>query len=355
MKNTLADYSLHGHVKRCVEQTTYPSDGSFAGSTSTTTYDYAPDGHLLQARTTQLSGPDYVTTYAYDSAGHLVKQTFGFDGQADTQQSSTFVYDDKGRITSTAYGSGTQTVRYEYGEQDGRKRRIEQLPTFETKPDTAVGGQQWENGDLHIFPASGGTVTTIYDEHDRPIEAQVRDANDQVAMRIVRKYDEKGRMTGDQLVAENAESMMPDLGAVGAELNDAQKKALTKFMTRTFLNGQSSYKYDSEGRAIEKHITGGMQGDEITSLRYNDHGDVTDEQKVRTFTPDQGGEFSLDDAGNVISVKQSKPHVLTDSDTHYAYEYDVEGNWTQKAMSVRSAAGAEYKPAMTIRRTLTYY
>jgi hypothetical protein len=353
-KTNASDSGLRGPVRQCIEQTTYLADENVPERGFTSTSVYSPAGWLLQSRMEYRSGPAYVTTYTYDAAGHLLRQSSGSDdpsgaGKFDT----TYNYDDKGQLRSASSGTGSSDVTYDRDE-NGHKRRVEHLPVFAIAPNTGtgIGAMPWENSDVLFPPPSGGTVTTHYDERDRPVEGQISDANGRLMMRIVRTYDPQGRIQDDKLIPENMEGAVPE-DLVG-QMNDAQKKAIAKFMGNAFASGESAYKYDSEGRVVEKHRTGGVMGNELTKTAYNDHGDVSDEVTIGMDGPDWGTEFGIDEHGNMVPVSQSKRPDPSQNEIRYTYEYDAKGNWTKKTMSTRQGQG-EFKISTVISRTLSYY
>jgi len=273
-----SDSGLRGPVRQCIEQTTYGADSTVAERSFTTTSVYSPSGLLLETRMGQSSGRDYVTTYTYDAAGRLLNMSSGADDHSGAGKfDTTYAYDEKGQLLSVSSGAGNSTVTYEHDEHGG-KRRVEHFPVFAVAPNAAIGGMQWENADLYFRPPSGGTVTTIYDGHDRPAEGQVSDANGRLMMRIVRTYDEQGRTRGDKLIPEDMEGDVP--AELSGQFNDAQTKALGKFIANAFATGESAYQYDAQGRVVEKHRTSGVFGDELTKIAYNDHGDVSGETTI---------------------------------------------------------------------------
>jgi len=351
-KTKASDSGLRGPVRQCIEQTTYGADGSVAERRFTTTSMYSPGGLLLEIRNEQSPGPEYVTTYAYNAAGHVVKVSSGNEGPSGTTKfDTTYAYDDKGQLLSVSSSTGDRDIRYEHDEH-GRNQRVEHFPVFPARPNVAIGAISWENSELQFGPPSGGTVTTIYDEQDRPVEGQVRDATGRVMMRIVRIYDEQRHVQADKLIPEDMQSNVPE--ELGEKLNDAQKKAVAKFIGNAFASGESTYKYDAQGRVVEKHAFGGVSGDTLTKISYNDHGDVSDEITISTPPAVGSTEFSLDEAGNMFPVAQSKAPEPSQREVRYAYEYDGQGNWTKKTMAVCSEEG-EFKTSSVVNRTLSYY
>jgi hypothetical protein len=351
-KTSVSDSGLRGPVRQCIERTTYVADENLPERGFTSTSMYSPGGWLLQTRMEYSSGPAYVTTYTYDTAGHLLRKSSGSDdpsgaGKLDT----TYTYDDKGQLRSASSGTGTSDVTYDRDE-NGHKRRVEHLPAFANAPNTGVAAMPWESSDVLFPPPSGGTVTTLYDDRDRPVEAQISDAKGRLMMRIVRTYNPQGRIQSDKLIPEDMQGAVRD-DSFG-QMNDAQKKAIAKFMGNAFASGESAYKYDAEGRVVEKHRTGGVMGDELTKIAYNDHGDVSDEVTVSTPTPDFRAEFGMDEHGNMVQVTHPEAESPSQYETRYNYEYDAQSNWTKETMSMRSGQ-SEFKTSTVINRTLSYY
>jgi hypothetical protein len=105
---------------------------------------------------------------------------------------------------------------------------------------------------------------------------------------------------------------------------------------------------------VEKHRTGGVYGDELTKIAYNDHGEVSDELTTGMPRQDWGTEFGMDENGNMIPVSESEGPGPSRTESRYTYEYDAQGNWTKKTVSVQSGWG-EIKTSMVIHRTLSYF
>lgn len=350
-KTSLSDYSLRGHVRECIEQTRYSADGAIPERNSTSTFIYSPEGKLLESRTQYGSGPEYVATYTYDAAGHLTSKSVGPGESAADRFSTTYVFDDKGQLLTVKSGAESSTISYDRDDQ-GRKLRTEHFPVRKLEPNTAVGAIPWENSELQLLPSSGGTLTTVYDEHNRPVEGRVSDANSRVLMKIVRTYDAEGRVQGDKLITEEMESILPE--QLTGQLNDAQKKALSKFAAGVFASGESGYKYDSQGRVVEKSSLSGVPGNQLTKIAYNDHGDVSDEVTVVVMSADIGTVYGFDEHDNLVPTSKSDTPGPSQGETRYVYEYDSHGNWTKKTTSVRQGQ-AEFKVSTVITRTLSYY
>ena len=351
-KTNASDSGLRGPVKQCIEQTTYLADENLPERGFTSTSVYWPSGWLLQSRMEYSSGPAYVTTYTYDAAGHLLRKSSGSADQSGTGKiETTDNFDDKGQLRSASSGTGSLDVSYDR-DGNGRKRRVEHLPVFPNAPNTGIAAMPWENSDVLFPPPSGGTVTTLYDERDRPVQGQISDANGRLMMRIVRTYDQQWKIQGDKLIPEDMQGAVRD--ELFGQMNDAQKKAIAKFMGNALASGESAYKYNAEGRVVEKRLARGVMGDEIIKIAYNIHGDVSDEVTVGMENPDWRAEFGMDEHGNMIPVTHPEAQDPSQNETRYSYEYDAQGNWTKKTMSTRSGQG-ELKTSTVVHRTLTYY
>jgi YD repeat-containing protein len=352
LKTKVSDHELRGPVRECIERTTYPASDYTGERTVTTTSVFSADGSLLERRVGSSGSNDYVTSYTYDAAGRLLKVSSGNENPSGTTKfDSSYVYDAKGQLISINSSSGNQQIINDRGE-DGRRRVTERFPERLAGPNVGVGAIPWQGSDLPFPPPSGGTITTIYDEHDRPTEAQVRDGSGQLTMQIVRTYDKDGRILSDKLIPEEVQSQLQD--ELGSQFNEAQKKAMAGFIASAFYTGESNYKYDADGRVIEKRLSRGAVGDTSTKITYNDNGDVSEEVTMETKPTDFGGEFKMDDAGNLSPVPTASATESTQTETHYAYEYDAHGNWTRRTTSARSGKN-ELTTSAVVERTLTYY
>jgi hypothetical protein len=199
---------------------------------------------------------------------------------------------------------------------------------------------------------SGGSVTTIYNEHDQPAEAQIRDSDGGLVSRLIRSYDTNGHILGDKLATENAGPMLPE--ELKSKLNDAQQKAVANFMAGGLGSAATSYRYDDQGRLTERRRTG--LGDEVTTISYNSHGDKSDQRTVTTPEPAHSTEFALTDEGTLLPAGASPPpQPPSRREVHYEYQYDLYGNWIEQTSSQRSRPDDPFKPSSSLHRKLTYY
>jgi hypothetical protein len=94
-------------------------------------------------------------------------------------------------------------------------------------------------------------VTVLHDLKSRPVEAQVRDANDDLVSRIVRRYNAEGLISAERPTLENPsalflERMSPE---ERSQISPAQVQAMNKVMA-TMSRGQREagkvYSYDAK-------------------------------------------------------------------------------------------------------------
>jgi YD repeat-containing protein len=100
-----------------------------------------------------------------------------------------YVDDESGKLIRISGSDGDQVEEFRYDEQ-GRKTRIRQAPPQPEPGSRAFGIAAWfdaaaEGGTL----TDGGTVETMYNERDQPVEVRILDNEGTVSFRIVHTYD----------------------------------------------------------------------------------------------------------------------------------------------------------------------
>jgi len=199
----------------------------------------------------------------------------------------------------------------------------------------------------------GGTLTTVYNTQGVATEGQLRDAQGQLVARIVRTFDAGGKLTLEKEIVDKPEVTFDEERV--SELNAAQKKTLAAWMVGTLYSGQVSSSYDPQGRLTEKRQSGGVFGEQVTTITYNDRGDKAAERTTIVGDPNVGREFQFNDDGTVIPVGNPTSVPPSYTETRYAYQYDSYGNWTQQTAATRYGADAPLGPGSTRSRKLKYY
>jgi hypothetical protein len=346
--------NLRGPLKSCSEEQTIPGWADAEGKIYSevhleSTWEYDIAGHLLNMRSRNSDGSQWVRHYDYDLSGRLLKTTSGVERQASTE--TNYSYDELGRLQEISGGGRTDNpITFRYDEH-GRKSKIEISRPADFRPGIAEGGSPFETADRAPNLPGGGSATTTYDEHDRATEVQVRDASGELLKRAVRTYDEEGHILEEKQILDNLETMFPaevlariaeQSGASPDQLRQELRAKLTELMGGRSGPYSVSYRYDSRGRRnltnrrIFNHV------DEIETA-YNEHGDLASEITRSTRL--------VGEPDPTTPTAGPSPY----SEARYSYKYDDRGNWTEQSISYRSSPDAAFQSSTVIKRTLTYY
>ena len=347
-----AQAGLRGPVKSTTEESAYPNTTDNAGKASelrfehTTLYD--PDGRLLSTRSRNSDGSHWVTRYDYSNSGQLLKSASGTEGQGLTE--TTYSYDSQGRLAKITSSNKSETpVLFRY-DGHGGKTKIQTSRASDYRPNMASGGSPFEAADRPPNLPGGGITTTIYDEHDRPIEVQVRDSNGELVNRALRTYNAQGYISEekqiyDDLVTmfapETRQKLLDESGLSAEQLQQELQAQLTKLMNGRAESYTVSNRYDTEGRVIHTDRRIFNEEHEIVTT-YNEHGD-TESEITRSTRPESENE----------STAQASPPLYLEA--RYSYQYDQHGNWTEKTVSYRSSPDGEFQSSTVSKRSLTYY
>src|ERR1700681_2792705 len=155
---------IRGPAQQCTEVHTNPAFENVPAWTYRVTTKYSPEGRILQSTTSNSveSGlQEFSTTYTYDSAGRLLKKTTTNTGSPASESEVLLP-------ASTAY----------------------EFPVPEDE-------------DPYLPIPAGGQAKISYNEQDQPIEWQVSDANGNLLNRLIRTYDENGRLAELRYTMEN--------------------------------------------------------------------------------------------------------------------------------------------------------
>ena len=337
---------LRGPVKAVIdEQTRSLPNGDQVLRTTT---NYTPDGRILEERTANPDGSEWVTSYRYHPDGRLLKTITGNRGAKESSE-TIYLYDEEGRLVGVKSGSKIQT-RYRYDDK-GYKTAIE---TFDPQPlsENAAYAPFWEGSEMGFAPTPGGSVTTLYNELGTATGAQFHDAEGNLIGHIVRKFDGEGRVTAEEQAADAPQVNLPE--ELRSKLNPEQLKSVGAMMAGA-QNRAISYSYDAQGHVTERHRSGGVLGEQVTVTTYNDHGDKASEREIAVMSTDTGP-WNLTEAGAFIPAgKPNPPQPPLTSETQYTYQYDRYGNWTEQSIAGRTQPDEAFRPGTVIRRKMTYY
>lgn len=349
---------LRGPVQSCTEERTTPTVAGFPETKYVSVTEYDREGRVVKMITFGQDGAKWIASRSYDERGNLVKTS---SGKADAPADETiYHYDEKGRLAG--YGGqgmlGRETTRFEYDEQ-GRKTRVvtSDAPASPAGPYGATAmSYSAIGGDLSYPVPQGGKVKTVYDESDRPVEAQIYTADGQMLQRLVQSYDQSGRITETKIVMGDLSAMLPEEAKAelmkepgGVEELQRQFAELLGGLNEMF---KTSYVYDARGLLIERRDHVGYSEETVTSYAYDDNGNKIKEMSktsgdVNPPRRDGGAQGVGDDARAAAAARNSE--------VTYSYKYDGYGNWIEQ--STRAGTGAEGAAAdiASSRRTIVYY
>lgn len=332
---------IRGPVRECAEVTTLYSALTANRSESQFRNDFDFDGkERLTARTDyNPDGSEGVTHFSYDNSGLLLKSTYKLNGSVLTEVEHQ--YDELGRIQKITSSAGSRGSAVYIYDQQGKRTKIQTSTPEDYRPNITFGGSLFEANDHAPNLPLGGTATTMFDDRSRPCEVEVRDDQGQLVKRVVRTFNERG------LVAEEAE-FLPDPTAIlprqfrdqflqrpGASIEELREK-LRKIVGVHVTSASVKFEYDTQGRVVRTRRRIFNREDEINSS-YNEHGEV-----AKSVTREVVTDLDAD-----VNPRYSE--------TICSYQYDSQGNWTEKIASHRLSPDGAFNVTLKTTRTLAYY
>jgi hypothetical protein len=302
--------------------------------------EYSPDGRFLALRTPTSDGSQLIKTWIYDTDDRLAKITCGKMGEpADNE--SLYTYDETGRllaISNHPRKGGRMDIQYDL---QGRKTTIQTFD-FEAlrraKNVIMTGCRVGGAVNFSFGVPVRGKIIGIYNDPQQQTESQIRDAEDRVVGRVVCSYDANGRMIEGKRIQENPAMIRAKEQAEPT----AEALEATNQQMKSMPSDWRSYSYDTEGRVIEmreRKRTSSL--DRITRTSYNEHGD-----KSATVEIIEVGEASPD----------RDQFLSREREIRFTYEYDNQGNWTQRTMNLLVNPSSGPSEATVIYQCkLTYY
>jgi YD repeat-containing protein len=300
-----------------------------------------------RGRITQLDQPGteesvHRTIFLYDDKGRLaeVNATVGASAHWTTEYS----YDAAGRLERAVAAHGSESARtitvcaYD---ASGRKQKTEFLPTEPSDIPMTCGVDGSEIG--YGVPGAA-TITTMYDERERPVEAVFHDATHALLRTVTFTRDTTGRVvTEDARMApagpyhfkDGPDDISPDDRAQFAAMIGA---ALGSIIT--------TFTYDSDGQLIERRRRMGTLSDQSTTFTYDHHGNSVHERTER-----RDREMRLDENGGMQTITDS----VRTHESRVEYTYDSVGNWTERVVWARFDSHPEFQRTNVERRTIEYH
>jgi hypothetical protein len=343
--NDLAQSSVHGPVRSVrtehltwdltLEQWTAPK---YFGIVR-----FRPDGRIGETESHNRDGSVSRSSYIYDTAGRIQQEVqFGVNGVPSGK--TLYSYDEAGRLLRMAsedpHGTQRESEAYNYG-QDGKTTKVVFLPKLE--PNVGYGIDSTEQS----YDATGAPIiATRYERPGQPDEKLFYDSDHRLLMRVIFTRDGTGRLMSEEMHREGA---IPSLGAV-KELENAPegtREAMAAALAKLFGTQRcTTYSYDGKGRLQERRMRMGELADHRTTYRYDDR-----DRLIEESTEHSSRRMRMDGAGNVLPTKEtSKVQHM-----RFEYEYDAQGNWTERVVWLRPEPNPNFERSNATRREIGYY
>jgi hypothetical protein len=194
------------------------------------------------------------------------------------------------------------------------------------------------------------TITTSYDEWERPSEAVFHDANKRVVLRVTLGRDAAGRLVSEQAQFGDLSPFQALNPNLPPEIPAEERAAVAAVFEQLFGARQewakTIYRYDDQGRRVESRRSFTAMNEERTTWEYDDYDNPT-----RQIGERASREIQFDEYGSVqpANERSSKGEIRFD------YKYDVQGNWTERIVWVRPELNPDFQRSNIERRAITYY
>lgn len=289
------------------------------GSEWNTTYTYGDDGRLLAMQSGNTAGVSFPQAYEY-GAGDRLTRVIVRDREGRQRVAETYTYDGVGRKTKTLH-----------------------VDLDSQRPDTHYG---WgvEGTDACYSAPGAASVTTVYDEHERPRELLFRDATGELLSRVDFVYDAAGNLVEE--AQSNCERVLP--AEMLGQFNADQLRAVRSLFGAGEEPNRRTHKYDERGCRIESCARlGGLAVDRTTSS-YNEYGD-----KIAENSEHEDREYGLSESGELSAepVRRNSSR----GEHRIGYDYDERDNWVRKTTESRGGSQPDFTVTSIERRTLIYF
>ncbi len=360
--------------------------GDGTAYTYTTTYDYYSNG-LLKSIDGPRTDVQDITTFTYDPItnyrtsmtqpiiGTTTYSSFDSHGNPQTVtdpngNSTSYTYDDSGRVTSVKAAGDTAATQYFYvsgscGQSCGGTNKIDYI----LLPEGNTINYAYDiYGNLSaISDNAGNSINYTYDSEGNKLTEDIKDSGGALQKTLSYQYDALNRLkqvkNPDTTYTEyaydsrgNRISLRTPNSALTTYSYDALNRVISVIQPGSIL---TKYGYNSNNNLT----TVTDANNNVTTYRYDDKGRV-----YQTISPDTGTTtYQYDPAGNMISKTDAKGITIsyvydalnrltkidfpTDTDVVYGYENCVNG--TGRICSMTDASGTttyEYTPKGQVKK-----
>ena len=191
-------------------------------------------------------------------------------------------------------------------------------------------------------------MTTTYGERDLPEEVLLHDTNHVVTWRVTFARDRDGRVLSED-VQFSGQFPFPELQKELSARPSAEATQLAAMLTQAFARQtvhSTTYAYDRHDRLLERSRRMGTLSESRATFRYDDR-----DNPIEQIEEDQSRELGADADGAVRTRNES----VQRSYGRFEYQYDSEGNWTERIISSRLEPSPTFQRTNVERRQITYY
>jgi len=316
--------------------------------THSTIAHYHLDGRIAQYEHHNPDGSEWLSTYTYDATGLL--REIEFRDATGSVSKNIYLYDQSGRLQRVVakLTDGTEDTAEMFSYDDQRKTKTRYL-TSTPRPAESLVMYAVEGSDVAISAPGATSLTTVYDDQDRPVETLLHDSQHRLLSRVTLRYDDAGHIVDESQTTETEVTIPPDMLA---QLNPAQLQSM-KMLLGVGEEGprwKRTHRYDAEGHRVETVDRLGAFRGEWKTMAYNEHGNLREEKSVR-----DSKELSIDDQGRVVEPSEPSTRIRPMSEARFSYQYDEQGNWIERVISSRTEAEKPFAVSSVDRRNVTYY
>lgn len=302
------------------------------------------DGKITKMDHQNPDGSVFHSDYLYEGEGRLAEIQSGINDLPIHR--TLYSYDDAGRHVRTVIvnpdGSWRDSEACYY--EGGRKTKV---CFFDAQMPNMMCGVE---GSEQAYGVPGATtMTTAYDENDRPAAVFFHDASNTLLQQITVVRDDAGRLACEEMRLHGRvpllesdrklESSSPEdrakFGAILAQLLGSGD---------TFSN--TTYVYDEKGRLAERSWRMAGLGEGRTTFRYDEH-----DNPIETTWEQDSQEKSIDEHGEPRTVAHNFHTQLY----RLQYQYDAHGNWTECVTWLRLEPNPDFQRSHVERREITYH
>ena len=246
--------------------------------------EYDQQGNILCWEINNPDGSQYGDSYIYENGRLTSIASRKWDG---TTVEKHYSYDSGGRLLEIADTRGEITT-FDY-QKDGGKSEARLLKGANEEAGAKAIGIDLVFADVdgtelldYSFGGNTRSFKTLYNDQDQPTETQAYDAAGDLLGRVLRTFDQHGRVTDVREITDNPMSMFPakELSEMiaGSGISIAEIRTEMSKHMKAFGNEKTkSYRYDAQGHIVKADIDITL-GTFTRTYAYNKQSDVVEEK-----------------------------------------------------------------------------